>query len=47
MELTATKLRNGWAIRPKGALGTCGWIDGKAWTVWYVKKKPSTIPEEK
>jgi len=25
-----------WAVRPKGALGTCGWIDGKAWSVRFV-----------
>lgn len=38
MEMTATRLReNLWAVRPKGSLGTCGWIDGKAWTVKYVR----------
>lgn len=36
-ELEATKLRNGrYAIRPKGCLGTCGWIDNIPWSVTYV-----------
>lgn len=26
-------------IRPEGALGTCGWIQGKPWDIWYVKPK--------
>lgn len=25
-----------YAVRPIGACGTCGWINGKAWTVQYV-----------
>ena len=38
MEMTATRLReNLWAVRPKGSLGTCGWIGGKSWTVQYVR----------
>ena len=33
----ATQLRdNRYAIRPAGALGTCGWINGEAWTVVYI-----------
>lgn len=28
---------NLWAVRPKGCLGTCGWKDGKPWTVQYVR----------
>lgn len=37
MKLEATHLReNRWAVRPIGALGTCGWIDGKPWNVIYV-----------
>lgn len=37
MELEATHLRGRrWAVRPVGACGTCGWIDGKPWTVFYV-----------
>jgi hypothetical protein len=47
MKLEATKLRNCWALRPVGALGTCGWIDGKPWTVQYVKVKPHNIEERK
>jgi len=30
---------NLWAVRPKGALGTCGWINGIAWTVQYIRAK--------
>ena len=37
MEYEATHLRDdSYAVRPKGALGTCGWINGIAWTVVYV-----------
>lgn len=40
MELEATHLRdNRYAVRPKGALGTCGWINGKAWQVVYVRAR--------
>ena len=28
-----------WCIRPKGCLGTCGWINGKAWKAVYIKAK--------
>lgn len=36
----ATHLRgNRYAIRPVGALGTCGWIKGKAWTVAYINAR--------
>lgn len=41
----ATRLRTGWAIRPKGQLGTCGWINGEPWTVIYLPMKPDNIPE--
>lgn len=35
--LVATHLRdNTYAVRPAGALGTCGWVNGRAWTVRYV-----------
>ena len=44
-KLEATRLRTCWAIKPVGALGTCGWINGKPWTVQYVKVKPANIPE--
>ena len=44
-EWVATRLRNGWALRPKGTVGTCGWINGKPWQVIYTKRKPSHIPE--
>jgi len=40
MTLTATRLRDCWAIRPKGCLGTCGWINGAGWEVKYVKRLP-------
>lgn len=46
-DLTATRLRQCWAIKPRGMCGTCGWIDGVPWTVEYVKHKPAHIPEEK
>ena len=40
MNLEATHLRgNRYAVRPAGALGTCGWIDGKTWQVAYVSAK--------
>jgi hypothetical protein len=45
VKLEATKLRKGWAIRPEGCLGTCGWIESKPWTVKYVSHKPAHIPE--
>jgi hypothetical protein len=46
MEITATRLRRGWALRPKGCLGTCGEVNGKLWTVKYVSNKPAHIKEE-
>jgi len=42
-DLEAVKLRESWAIKPKGTLGTCGWIDGKPWSVIYVKNLDSPI----
>jgi len=37
MKLEATHLRDRlYAVRPDGALGTDGWIKGKAWTVKYI-----------
>lgn len=37
MVYEATHLRDRrWAVRPKGRLGTCGWIGDVAWTVVYV-----------
>ena len=47
IKLDATKLRHGWAIRPVGACGTCGWINGQPWTVKYVTHKPKDIPIRK
>ena len=35
-ELEATRLTHCWAVRPKGALGTCG-FHPRAWQVCYVK----------
>ena len=46
MQLTAVRLRDCWAIRPKGALGTCGWINGVPWTVQYVKRLPPGVEVE-
>lgn len=46
IEWTATRLRTSWAIRPAGALGTCGWIDGVPWTVRYVKRLPAGMRVE-
>lgn len=37
--LVGTELRNCVAIRPQGAIGTCGWINGTAWQVCYVTKR--------
>jgi hypothetical protein len=25
-----------YAVRPKGALGTCGWVENIAWSIQYV-----------
>jgi hypothetical protein len=36
MKLEATRLRNGWAVRPEDQLGTCGFYP-RAWQVCYVK----------
>ena len=37
LELTVEKLKPGhYAVRPQGALGTCGWIDGVAWSVQFI-----------
>ena len=39
-ELEATPVGSGrWAVRPLGALGTCGWINGVAWSARYVHAK--------
>lgn len=46
-DLVAVRLRDCWAIRPRNACGTCGWINGKPWTVQYTKRKPAHIPEER
>ena len=37
-QLEATEIRpSEYAVRPKGALGTHGWIKGKPWQVQYIK----------
>ena len=37
-QLEATEIRHReYAVRPKGALGTHGWIKGKAWQIQYIK----------
>lgn len=39
-QLEATHLRDRrYAVRPKGCLGTCGWIGDFAWTVVYVNAR--------
>lgn len=36
----AVRLRgNRYAVKPAGTCGTCGWIDGRPWTVVYVTAK--------
>lgn len=40
MTLEATQLRNCWAVRPAGQLGTMGWHP-HPWTVVYVKAASS------
>lgn len=35
----ATRVRNGYWIRPKGSLGTCGWSP-VPWTAWFTKRLP-------
>lgn len=38
IKLATTYLGDGeYAVRPEGCLGTCGWKDGVAWEVQYVK----------
>lgn len=37
LELEAVRLTSSWAVRPKGQLGTHGWVNGKAWNVQYIK----------
>ena len=37
-QLEATEVRSGYfAVRPKGALGTHGWINNRPWQVQYIK----------
>ena len=37
MKLEAAHLKdNKYAVRPAGALGTCGWIEGQPWDIMYV-----------
>lgn len=36
--LRRSRLRR-FAIRPAGTLGTCGWINGEAWSVVYVNAR--------
>ena len=42
---TATMLRDCWAIRPKGQLGTCGFYP-IPWTVRYTKRLPKGMEVE-
>lgn len=47
MKLEAVNLRgNQWAVRPKGALGTCGW-NPEPWTVTYVTARTAEEAIEK
>lgn len=40
MRYYATEIRKGrYAVRPFGRFGTCGWIDGQAWTVTYINAR--------
>lgn len=40
VKLTAQTLRKRkYAIRPEGATGANGWIDGKPWSVFYVEAR--------
>jgi len=34
-ELEVERLRTCWVVRPKGQLGTHGWVDGKAWSAYF------------
>ena len=43
-DLVAERLRQCWVIRPRGTVGTCGWINGKPWTAQFTKHKPAHIP---
>jgi hypothetical protein len=38
MKLEAKHMHgNVYAVRPEGCLGVAGWINGKPWTVAYIK----------
>jgi hypothetical protein len=37
IEVEAVKLSSGWYVRPKGALGTCGWYP-HPWEITYIPK---------
>ena len=40
MRYEATHLRNNrYAVRPVGVCGTCGWINGEAWTITYINAR--------
>ena len=42
VELGATRVSDCWAVRPKDALGTCG-FHPVAWTVQYIKAASPAI----
>jgi hypothetical protein len=42
---TATRLRDCWVVRPKGAVGTGGWSP-VPWTAWYTKRLPKGMEVE-
>ena len=47
-QLEATEIRHSeYAVRPKGALGTHGWIKGKPWQVQYIKANSAEQAIEK
>ena len=43
MKWQAERLRgNRWVVHPEGTLGTCGWIQGKPWSVVFVTARSAT-----
>ena len=36
-----------YAVRPMGCAGTCGWVNGRAWTVIYVSARNATEAVQK
>jgi len=38
-----TRLRNSVCVRPVGALGTCGWINGTPWHAHFFTKEAAAM----